>query len=87
MIEGCKTERCKTEVVDLVVYHEDGDIFVPCLVERMAIDLTDVVDHINDRLVIEQIVQMVDVHVGYGSVGESWIKGFYRSTMDIFTLI
>ena len=29
---------------------------------------------------------MVDVYVEYGSIGEELDKGFYRSTMDIFTL-
>ena len=33
------------------------EISVPCLLERMAIELTDVGEHIDGRLVIEELVR------------------------------
>ena len=48
-----KDARLESLILSCIVMKE---IFVPCLMERMGIDLTDVVDRINGRLVIEQLV-------------------------------
>ena len=54
--KGCKTgkdARLDSLILSCIIMKE---IFVPCLMERMMIGLTDVVDRINGRLVIEQLV-------------------------------
>ena len=60
---------------------------MPCLMERMTMDLTEVVDRTNDRLVIDYLVK--NGRCSHG-LGEHWREleiRFFRFTMDIFTLI
>ena len=65
--------RCKTGVIDLVVYYE-MEIFVPCLLEWMLIGQCNVVDRINGRLVPYCGVDLGRIAASYLDLGESSIS-------------